>query len=164
MKTKFLSIATALLLVVSAMSVNAQNSGVPMNGSNNDFSLGDPNKIPPAGSSGSSSNSGSQNGGSNNGNSNGSNSINTINKPALLTVFPNPTQGDLNVKIEAEFISSPNGVFRIVNQQGNVMYTENFIGGDHSTFVDVKSFPEGNYLAQVSWGDKFISRRFRKFN
>lgn len=84
-------------------------------------------------------------------------------KPLPITVFPNPTDGELNVQVDSKFVGER--VIRVIDGQGNIKLSVlcNTCNGSFTYLLNVKSLEPGNYMVQVTDGTaKMLSRRFRK--
>jgi len=78
--------------------------------------------------------------------------------PALtLTVFPNPTERDINLKLDEVF---GNETYTIYNMQGAVVSSE--IIGSNISQVDVSGLPAGIYVVKVKNGEQILQQKFIK--
>ncbi len=70
-----------------------------------------------------------------------------------ITAFPNPTSSRTIISFES--ISNTTALFRLVNQQGNIILTEaiNVIEGSNNKEIDLSSFSKGIYLLQINFND-----------
>lgn len=70
-----------------------------------------------------------------------------------ITAFPNPTSSRTIISFES--ISNTTALFRLVNQQGNIILTEaiNVIEGSNNKEIDLCSFSKGIYLLQINFND-----------
>lgn len=72
----------------------------------------------------------------------------------IIKLYPNPTDGLLNIKWQNEYEK-----VQIVDMLGKVIYT-NQISGTHITTVDVASFTQGIYFAQLISGNQKVTKKF----
>lgn len=76
-----------------------------------------------------------------------------------IEVFPNPSQGLLNVKINAASIKNAN--LRIINATGMVVFEQKnlTIQDTYSMQVNLSTQPQGIYFLELSSGDQRISKK-----
>ena len=78
----------------------------------------------------------------------------------LMTVFPNPTGGKVNLKLVLKKQSDV--VFRMLDLSGNVLElieTKNLSFGDHHNMIDLSSYAKGVYLIETTVNNKTIMNR-----
>ncbi|MEM9260251.1 MAG: T9SS type A sorting domain-containing protein, partial [Bacteroidota bacterium] len=69
---------------------------------------------------------------------------------ADLTLFPNPTAGMLNIRLEAAYQSDLS--FRLLTTEGRVLQTQTLHRGNRALSIDASSLPAGFYLLAVTDG------------
>lgn len=76
-----------------------------------------------------------------------------------LEVFPNPTEGLLNISFETEDVNSLE--VRITNAIGQVVFTDarGYFNGYYKNTVDVSNLSAGNYMLQVLTEKGMINRK-----
>jgi len=83
--------------------------------------------------------------------------ISSVNQFAKeLSIYPNPTEGNINVIIDGETIEN----ITIVNILGEVVYKVN--PQSNKTTIDVRNFANGTYFIKVDITDDSIVRKFIK--
>ncbi len=83
--------------------------------------------------------------------------ISSVNQFAKeLSIYPNPTEGNINVIIDGETIEN----ITIVNILGEVVYKVN--PQSNKTTIDVRNFANGTYFIKVDIADDSIVRKFIK--
>lgn len=80
-------------------------------------------------------------------------------KEPLLKVFPNPTQGNVNLLIE-----QITGMYflNVYNESGNIIYQKEFSssGNKFVKYLNFSQFPPGIYMVQIISGEKNLVERF----
>ena len=67
-----------------------------------------------------------------------------------ITIYPNPTKGDIKVDI-SNYTSEKKGFIIIVDIQGRVVYHNETLNS--SNIIDISSSSAGNYIMNVVFGD-----------
>jgi hypothetical protein len=77
-----------------------------------------------------------------------------------LTIYPNPTNGKLNILLPADLKGK--ATVKVTSLIGEEMYSENVnsVAGKH--VVDMSEFPAGTYLVQITGTDLSVTKRIVK--
>lgn len=78
-----------------------------------------------------------------------------------LEVYPNPTNGDLNLRFKGK--GQADAIVRLVDIMGKTVHTENmslFSDGIQKHKLNVKALPQGTYLVRVELGNQMLNARF----
>jgi len=73
-------------------------------------------------------------------------------------VYPNPTAGNLTIKLLEELAS--NSVLQVTDITGRKVKEENIKGGAFSIDLDVHALPEGRYFIRIFNGSQLINQSF----
>lgn len=76
--------------------------------------------------------------------------INENKQPLALTLYPNPTTGELNIVLNGSFN------FQILDARGRVIMTD---FGSNQSLVDLSNFESGVYFIQVTQASKVITQK-----
>lgn len=87
-------------------------------------------------------------------------------KQSLLSVFPNPTNGNFSVNVKSSGINISKSQLTIYNLVGKVVFQkniENTSAGDFTGKVDLSAYPDGMYFIEVLVaGEKSIRKLIKK--
>jgi hypothetical protein len=71
-------------------------------------------------------------------------SVSEVKNSSLVSIFPNPTNNILNIKMNA----SNSATAKLININGQVVYTENVSNKTNAT-IDMNAFAKGVYTLQI---------------
>jgi len=79
-----------------------------------------------------------------------------------LEVFPNPTSGNIQVKLNAVEDQYSLRVYSILGSQVKDIFTRKLEEGDHQFNVDLQDLPSGQYVLRIAGSQVSATRRFVK--
>ncbi len=85
-------------------------------------------------------------------------SVEEILDPSDIKVFPNPTQGELNIELSALEITGMVNV-RVMDMSGRLAYNL-YTNAMENISIDLSDLPNGNYFLQITNDDYLIGKRF----
>jgi len=87
--------------------------------------------------------------------------VNDINLKSIMTVFPNPTEDKIVLKIQDYFIGNAN--LSIYNYRGDLLVQDKvFIGNQFDKTYDISSYPNGVYYVRIFNNKIDITNKFIK--
>ncbi|GEM_PF-1527222 len=84
---------------------------------------------------------------------------NTLN----ITVLPNPTHGELLIKLDGattEQLNAPNNIIRVWDMQGKLLFSSKPL--DESNIIDLSNYDNGIYIVQLFFNGKTKSYKIVK--
>lgn len=84
------------------------------------------------------------------------------NKLTGLSIYPNPTQSELNIRFDAAV--SETATIQIINLLGEVVLSENIettVGANYNT-LKVEALARGQYVARIAMSDQIATFKFNK--
>lgn len=85
--------------------------------------------------------------------------VQELNMNQVVDIYPNPVKEDLHIKLNSTL---HNGVVRIFNPMGQIVFQENFKSLSHTRNIDLKSIPAGIYMVYIRSDEGTITKKIIK--